>query len=141
MVQLWVSLRNDKIGKSCVNKRILRIFKNDQVYFYGDYDLDIYIGNRNDYNSLNTVIEKVINRESGWIECVKLDDSTVCEKTNMEHVISEFGRVPMKELKKMFPRKENLKIVQAVELRRDGNFFMYACETMFYYYVFCFATS
>jgi len=141
MVQLWISLRNDRIGYSCVNKRILRIFQNDNVHFYGDYDLDIYIGTRHDHSSLDNVIEKVIVRETGWIQNVKLDDSTVCEKSHIQDIISEFGHVPIKEIRKMFPRKEDLKIIRAVELRKDGNFFMFACETLCFYYVFCFATS
>ncbi len=43
MVNLWISLRNDKISKKCLNYKITSIFSNSKSLFYGDYDLDIYI--------------------------------------------------------------------------------------------------
>ena len=59
MVHTWISLQNDSINSPCLNKRILRIFRNESVNFYGDYNLDIYIGTKHDYSNIEEVISKV----------------------------------------------------------------------------------
>ena len=75
MVHTWISLRNDKINSPCQNKRILRIFRNESVRFYGDYNLDIYLGTKHDYTNLEQVISKVINISGGWIKNITLNDN------------------------------------------------------------------
>lgn len=144
MVHHWISLRNDKINNSCVNKRILRIFRNNEVRFYGDYEFDIYLGTKNDYDNLESVVKKVIYNGSGWINNNQLHKAKLCYVTDLSHYISHCCLIPVREFKKMFPRRENrnnYNIVKALELRNDGNFYMYACETSRFYYVICFATS
>lgn len=67
MVHTWISLQNDSINSPCLNKRILRIFRNESVNFYGDYNLDIYIGKE--------VISKVKLLSEGWISRTVLSNS------------------------------------------------------------------
>lgn len=141
MVHTWISLRNDKLYHPCQNKRILRIFKNKDVRFYGDYDLDIYLGVKNDYDSLEAVISKVISNGDGWIRNIQISNAKLCDTSNLTYYISDCGFMPFKEFKKMWPRREDYKVLRGLELRKDGNFYMYACETERYYYVICFATS
>ena len=141
MVHTWISLRNDKINSPCQNKRILRIFRNESVRFYGDYNLDIYLGTKHDYTNLEQVISKVINISSGWIKKITLNDIKPNELTHLDSYMYDCGIIPDKELKKMFPRRENYKVTKGITLRKDGNFIMYACETEKFYYVICFATS
>ena len=141
MVHLWISLCNDKIETPCLNKRILRIFRNDDAFFYGDYEFDMYIGTKHDYSSLEDVVSKVITKCGGWIRYMKVEDGKPCEKSHMSSYISQCGSMSDSAFRKMFPWKENYKVVKGVELRNDGNFKMFACETDRYYYVICFATS
>ena len=141
MVHTWISLRNDKINSPCQNKRILRIFRNKSVLFYGDYDLDIYLGTKHDYTNLEQVISKVINISGGWIKNITLHDIKPNELTHLDSYMSYCGIIPDKELKKMFPHRENYNVTKGITLRKDGNFIMYACETEKFYYVICFATS
>ena len=141
MVHTWISLRNDKINSPCQNKRILRIFRNESVRFYGDYNLDIYLGTKHDYTNLEQVISKVINISGGWIKNITLNDIKPNELTHLGSYMSYCGIIPDNEFKKMFPRRENYKVNKGITLRKDGNFIMYACETDKFYYVICFATS
>lgn len=138
---MWISLRNDKIGKPCLNKRILRIFRNEDTFFYGDYEFDMYIGTKHDYSSLDDVISKVIDKANGWIRYINLEDGVPCEKSHMSSYISDCGCVSDSSFRKIFPQKENYNVLKGVVLRKDGNFTMYGCETERFYYVFCFATS
>lgn len=141
MVQTWISLCNDKIFSDCMNKSILRIFKNNNAYFYGDYELDIYISSKNDYFNIDDMLKQVIDNGSGWIRCVRLDDTKNYECYSLSDIINKCGTVSDKAIRKMFPRKDNLLIKNALEIRNDGNFIMFACETERFYYVICFATS
>ena len=141
MVHRWISLRNDKINLVSENKRILRIFRNKSVLFYGDYDLDIYVGTKHDYKDLEEVISKVIKKSGGWIRNIRLEDKKPNESSDLGTYMCNCGIIPDKELKKMFPRRENYKVNKGITLRRDGNFMMYGCETEKFYYVICFATS
>jgi len=111
------------------------------VLFYGDYDLDIYLGTKHDYTNLEQVISKVINISGGWIKNITLHDIKPNELTHLVSYMSYCGIIPHKELKKMFPRRENYNVTKGITLRKDGNFIMYACETEKFYYVICFATS
>ena len=133
MVHIWISLRNDKINLPCQNKRILRIFRNKSVLFYGDYDLDIYLGTKHEYTNLEQVISKVIN--------ITLNDIKPNELTHIGSYMSYCGIIPDNEFKKIFHCRENYKVTKGITLRKDGNFIMYACETEKFYYVICFATS
>jgi hypothetical protein len=141
MVHMWISLRNDRIGSTCQNKRILRIVKHPDVRFYGDYDLDIYLGTKNDYKSLEAVVSTVIDSGYGWIRNCRLERTVPNEKTSLLQYISDCGFMPDKQCMRMFPRREDCKIMKGITLRKDGNFIMYACETTRFYYVICFATS
>ncbi len=141
MVQNWIHLKNNQITKSCQNKRILRIFKNSEVLFYGDYDLDIYIGTKHDYESLESVIYKVISKSDGWINNHNVTEAKLYDNVNLLHYINKCGDIPYKEFTKMFPRKEDYNVIKGLKLRDDGNFLIYGCETTRFYYVICFATS
>ena len=140
MVHTWISLRNDKINSPCQNKRILRIFRNESVRFYGDYNLDIYLGTKHDYINLEQVISKVINISGGWIRSNKMSIEPI-QLNHLDKYMYDCGIIPDNEFKKMFPRRENYKVNKGITLRKDGNFIMYACETEKFYYVICFATS
>ena len=145
MVIKWISLVNNKINKVCENKKILRIFKDGDTYFYGDYELDIFISSKNDERigivlGIYDVISRVISSSRGWIS--NCDSKAVKSNyTNLAEIINEFGNVSSNNLRKMFPRRENLIVINSITLRNDGNFKMIACETERFYYVFCFATS
>ena len=146
-MHLWISLINEKINKSCMNYRITRIFNSHQVNFYGDYDLDIFIGTKHDYHSLINLLDKVIITSSGWIRYIK---SQNCELNfskdkfkNLSDILNDIGNVSSSDklFHKIFPKKENGNIHDIIITRYDGNFKMFACETDTFYYVICFATS
>jgi hypothetical protein len=127
-----------------MNSRVLRIFKNEEVYFYGDYDLDIYIGTKHDYRSLGDVAAAVIQAGRGWIRNLKEPERSLTDRS-LTSILSECGYVPTCELSKFLPRKgvgeAGDRLVRCDVYRKDGNFAMFACETQRYYYVICFATS
>lgn len=140
MVQLWVSLQNNRISGPCMNRRVTRIFLDEYVFFYGDYDLDIYIGTKHDYRSLDDVVHKVRDKCTGWIRYCHERESVV--QKSLKDVIGECGNLTHKSLPKVFPRRESVwDTVQCEIYRDDGNFKMFACETERFYYVICFATS
>ena len=141
MVHHWIHLRNDKIVKPCLNHRVTRVFRNGAASFYGDYDLDVYIGTKHDYGSLETVIEKVVGEEGGWIRNVKLRDAVPLDTTHLSSILSDCGWFNDAAFKKIVPWKEDGVLVRALVLRKDGNFIFYGCETARFYYVICFATS
>ena len=138
---MWISLRNDRIGSQCQNKRILRIVKHPEVRFYGDYDLDVYLGTKQDYKNLESVISKVIDSGSGWIRNCRIDTAITNENTHLKKFMSDCGYMPDKQCMRLFPRREDGKVIRGITLRKDGNFIMDACETTRFYYVICFATS
>ena len=142
MVHLWISLVNEKFSESvCENKRVLRIFRNNQSWFYGDNELDIYLTAKKDYPDLSHVVERVIAKRGGWIRNLKISNGVPSHESNLSQIISNFGFVSESGIKKMFPRRENGIVTNCVVYRKDGNFFAYSCETERFYYVFCFATS
>lgn len=141
MVHTWISLENNKIAHPCKNKRILRIFKNENVYFYGDYTFDIYLGTKHDYTSLDAVVSKVIENGNGWIRHNDMNKAVSSYISNLSEYISKCGDLPYNEFKKLWPRSENYEVLRGYVFRDDGNFLMYACETCRFYYVICFATS
>jgi hypothetical protein len=127
-----------------MNPRVLRIFKNEEVYFYGDYELAIYLGIKHDYRNLEDVAKAVIQEGSGWIRKLTEPERSLTDRS-LTSILGECGWVPTKELRKLLPRKG---VAEASEVllrcdvyRNDGNFMMFACETERYYYVICFATS
>lgn len=144
MVHTWVSLRNNRLADACMNPRVLRIFKNENVNFYGDYDLDIYLGIKHDYRSLEDVAKAVIRDGGGWIQNLKGPEQSLTDRS-LTSILSECGWIPAKELRKLLPRKgvaeASEALVRCDVYRKDGNFMMFACETRRYYYVICFATS
>ena len=144
MVHTWVSLRNDRLGDTCLNKRVLRIFKNPDVRFYGDYELDIYIGTKHDYGSLEDVVAAVVRSGSGWIRNIREPERSLTDRS-LTSILGECGWVPSTELAKLLPRKGVAEagdgLVRCDVYRKDGNFTMIACETARYSYVICFATS
>jgi hypothetical protein len=107
--------------------------------FYGDYDLDVYIGTKSDYGGLQATAEAVIERSGGWVRRCILEKEV--EYRSLAAVLSEFGSVSDAQLRKVFPRKEKGTVIRTLQYRKDGNFTMLACETERAYYVFCFATS
>ena len=141
MVHTWISLCNDKINHPCQNKRILRIFNNKDIRFYGDYNLDIYLSAKNDYVSIEVVISKVINSQGGWIRSTKISKIIPCVLGRLDQYMSDCGNIPDREFKKMFPHREDGNVIKGLIVRKDGNFIIYGCETTRFYYVICFATS
>lgn len=138
MVHKWISLQNDINNGKTLNPKIINIFKNSDSFFYGDYELDIYLGTKNDYHNLESIIDKVVLNSRGWVHsCSELNYTYY----SLESIISFFGSIDDKSLKKIFPRKEKFSIKKTIELRKDGNFTMIGTETDKFYYVFCFATS
>lgn len=152
MVHTWISVRNDKIvggdaAKSIGARHFRRALMVDGTSFYGDYDLDVYVGTHSDYDSLWAVAAKVIRGGGGWI---RYTDMGVAESafanakySSMENLLGEFGWVSTDACEKLLPRKEKggEHIVRTHVFRRDGNFKLIAVETRRLYYVFCFATS
>jgi hypothetical protein len=147
MVQLWISLTNRKLYRKCINSKITRIFQNKQTYFYGDNELEIYIGTKNEYKSLEEVVDKVITIESGWIRnCGHIWGKDPKEEPliSLYRVINQLGNIDENLLKKIFPRKEDYIINENCRYliyRNDGNFHMSAYQSNKFFYVFCFATS
>lgn len=147
MVQLWISLTNKKLKRKCINSKITRIFRNEQNYFYGDNELDIYIGTKNEYKSVEEVVDKVITIESGWIRnCGRIWGKEPIEEPliSLYRVINQFGNIDDNLLKKVFPRKEDYEVNEEnryLIYRNDGNFHMSAYQSSKFFYVFCFATS
>jgi hypothetical protein len=144
MAHLWVSLCNDRLSEPCLNKRILRIFKHEWTRFYGDYELDIYLGTKNDYEGLEGVVERVVARGRGWIRNLREPERVATDQTLLR-VLDRCGDVPSTMLHKFLPRKgvaeASEPLVRCLVYRADGNFTAIACETERYYYVVCFATS
>jgi hypothetical protein len=143
MVHSWIRLRNNKIVEKCLNDRIIRILKNKDTYFYGDYDLDVYIGTKHDYSNLQSCVAKVIQIGKGWIKnCLINNDEMIgCFGSTIIGVIWQFGSIDEKYSKKILPRRDTGILKKTLVYRNDGNFKMIACETEYFYYVFCFATS
>ena len=142
MVQLWISLVNEKFSNSpCENKRILRIFRDAENIFYGDNELDIFITAKKDYSDLSSVFARAINKCGGWARYLKVTDGIASSECNLSQIVSNFGSISESGLRKMFPRKEKGNVTQCIVYRKDGNFYAYACETERFYYVFLFATS
>jgi hypothetical protein len=152
MVHTWISVRNDRIVgddtvKSIGARHFRRALMVDGTSFYGDYDLDMYVGTQSDYDSLWAVAAKVIRDGSGWIRYTNMDvaesEFANAEYSSMEKLLREFGWVSAAACEKLLPRKEKggEHIVRTHVFRRDGNFKLIAVETSRLYYVFCFATS
>ncbi len=142
MVQLWVSLINEKFSsRQCENKRILRIFRDGETMFYGDNELDIFITPKKDYVNLSSIVERIKGKCGGWVRNLKVSDGVVSTESTLSRIVSNFGRVSESGLRKMFPRKESGVVTQCIVYRKDGNFYAYGCETERFYYVFLFATS
>lgn len=141
MVHSWIHLKNNNITDTCMNSRVKRIFNNPHTFFYGDYDLDVYIGQKDTYHSLQTVVRKVIKKHNGWISCCSVANELVGDYSSLSQIIGEFGNIHYTQLHKLFPRKETSVLKQTLVYRKDSNFKMIACETDKFYYVFCFATS
>lgn len=141
MVHTWISLINEKLNKPCQNKKILSIFRHDGVYFYGDNTFDLYLATKHDYKSLESVVLKVIENNVAWAFYDELNKAKHSNKKHLADYISDCGNIPQSLFNKVFPHKEDYNVIKGLELRHDGNFIMYACETKRFYYVLCFATS
>jgi hypothetical protein len=125
-----------------LNSRVCRLFKSKKAFFYGDYDLDIYIGTKSDYKCLEHVVNKVIQKGGGgWIGNCRLENGTYIPNRSITSIINEFGNVYDSQIHKFLPSRDKFVMKQVFDYRNDGNFKMIACETDHLYYVFCFATS
>lgn len=125
-------------------RHVRRIFRDTDTCFYGDYDLDIYLGTFNDYPTLEEAVAAVLRRGTGWIRHCSLEGAAAGSRTyrTLGHVVDEFGRLSERNLRKMFPRRETGDLVRTLVLRYDGNFKMIVVESQRHlYYIFCFATS
>lgn len=135
MVHLWVSLENNKIRQPCLNRRVVRIFKDGATLFYGDYCLDIYVATKHDYDHLEAVVRKVSDREH---------EREKVEHMRMKDIIGECGYITHTSLPKIFPSKDGESLwehVQCEIYRNDGNFKLFAFETTRFYYVIRFVTG
>jgi hypothetical protein len=141
MVHTWISLRADTLGDHCLNRSVCRIFKDESTYFYGDYDLDVFLGTKHDYADLSAVVEKVVGSARGWVSRCGLSSKVPGAYTSLDAILGEFGNISHSQIHKLLPRKEKRGVVQSWIYRKDGNFTLIACETEKFYYVFCFATS
>jgi hypothetical protein len=141
MVHTWIVLRNDRVTEKCLNSRVTRLFKNKKAFFYGDYDLDVYLGSKHDYASLEAAVAKVLDKCGGWVCQVTVEKRVPGAYNRINSIISEFGRVDDDQLHKFLPHKESGMLKQSFVYRKDGNFTLIACETERFYYVFAFATS
>ena len=142
-MQLWLSLKCDKIYKSALNnKRILDMLNKD-IIFYGDYDIDIYMADKKIYSSIDCVIKKVINNSEGWIKyCSEIGN--IISINNLIDIMSLFGIIRNNSIAKLFPhceKRNSYKTIKTIELKNNGNFKLLSCETNNFFYVFCFATS
>jgi hypothetical protein len=141
MVHSWIHLRNDRITEKCLNHRVTRLFRNRHAFFYGDYDLDIYLSPKGDYASLRDAVNRVIVKSGGWVSRCRVNEEVMEDYRSLTRIISEFGRVDDSQMYKFLPRRDTTPVIHSVRYRKDGNFKLLACETEKFYYVFCFATS
>ncbi len=141
MVHSFIHLKNKIVYDKCLNYRISRIFKDEHTYFYGDCELDVFIGTKNDYSCVQDVVRKVKEKGSGWIRNCRLEDEIVGTYGSLTNIINEFGNISESQMHKIFPKKETKEVKSSFIYRKDGNFTIIACETERFYYVFCFATS
>lgn len=135
MVHHWVSLQNNKIKQVCDNKKILNIFKDVNTYFYGDYDLDIFMLSKNE--DKKTDVYTMAMR----CDCDYRNDRYDSNFYHLSEIINKFGEVSPNNLKKIFPKRETMKITKSITMQDDGNFVKIACETERFYYLLCFSTS
>jgi hypothetical protein len=142
MVHAWISLRNDKLKDKCHNTRAPWILRDkEKAFFYGDYDLDVFLTAKKDYKDLASAATRVIEQKGGWIRQIKGTDARPSYESSVAQIMSNFGRISDSALRRMFPRKETGVIINALVYMKDGNFIFQACETEKFYIVFCFATS
>ena len=145
MVHTWIAASNDKLSERTTSigaRHFKRALATGDASFYGDYELDVYIGTRHDYDSLSVVTAKVIRDGGGWIRtCRLLEHAENGEYSSLNCVLSEFGWLSDAAAKRFLPRREDGRVLRTHVIRRDGNFNMIAVETARLYYVFCFATS
>jgi hypothetical protein len=142
MVHTWISLRNDKPNDTSLNTRGPWILRDrEKAYFYGDYDLDIYLTAKKDYADLASVVRRVVSMRGGWICGINATDAHTSGETSLGQIMSNFGWISDSALRRLFPRKETGVIKNALVYKKDGNFYFYACETEKFYIVLCFATS
>jgi hypothetical protein len=147
MVHTWIHVVNDRDPTGIGARHFQKALRNDRMSFYGDYSLSVYIGTRNDYDSLWGVAAKVIHNGDGWVRCNKMEEAAAeyagIEYRALEDVLSTFANLSDSACKRLLPRKERDggHILRTTVFRRDGNFYLIAVETQRLYYVFCFATS
>jgi hypothetical protein len=110
--------------------------------FYGDYELDIYIAAKSDYKAggLEAAIARAAGAESGWARQHSAVEKEV-HYSSLSAILCEFECVSESMLRKVFPWREDGAVLRTYQMRCNGNFKMFACETGRFYYVFCFATS
>lgn len=148
MVHTWITASNDKLSEHVVSigaRHFKRALAKGDASFYGDYELDVYIGTLHDYDSLWEVAAKVIRNGGGWIRYAKMKEAETvygdAEYSSLDRVLAEFGWLSDEAVQRFLPRREDRRVLRTHVFRRDGNFKMIAVETARLYYVFCFATS
>lgn len=141
MVQHWISLINNRIHQPCINTKVTKIFSQSNSFFYGDYELDVYLASKGEYTTLESVLNRVISKSDGWIYCCHNLPWSFPLYNSFASIIYEFGDIDSRCFKMLFPKKEKNHILGSIQVRKDGNFKLIACESQRYYYVFCFATS
>jgi hypothetical protein len=151
MVTSWIRIENNQNVFNSLNKRVLRIFLDNETYFYGDYSLDIFLIPKNSIfihdpqiDAIDETIKKFKQKYTGWFRNVNAEagiEMNNAEYNTLDKLIAKFGNVSSKSIKKMFPKRENRMVVRSKVYRDDGNFQIYGSETEFFYYIMCFATS
>ena len=144
MVHIWIAACNEKLSErvpSIGARNFRRALATGEASFYGDCELDIFIGTRNDYDSLLEVAETVLRAGGGWIRSSKMNDAKPVEYSSMSRVLSEIGWFSDSAERRILPRRERGRVLRSFVFRNDGNFKLFAAETEGFYYVICFATS
>ena len=78
MVHTWISLNNNQINKKCLNYKIINIFKNSESFFGGDYTLDIFVGVKQDYKTIEDIINNTIIKSNNWIQNIDIEYNCLC---------------------------------------------------------------
>lgn len=146
MVHRWLSLQNDRFRRPCMHRRVTRIFRDPGNFFYGDYELDIYVGTKNDYFHMEDVLRKVMKTDDitnmyGFLRNLEFEGGGTLVDRSIESVVFEMGHFSMTSTRNLFPRRETFETRVCIEFRNTGNDKMFACETERFFYVIFFATS
>ena len=116
-MQLWLSLKCDKIYKTALNNKWILDILNKDITFYGDYDIDIYMANKKIYPTIDFVIKKVINNSEGWIKYCS-ETGNIISINNLIDIMSLFGIIKKNSITKLFPYCEKRNSYKTIKIGR-----------------------